>query len=281
MGEISGLNFDVANDVDFFEVTLAPAVDPTTGHGECIGPAHPDYGKEGFTQGQVEISAWPDVWAPSTPGYTWPFELMVYAADGSVLTSTTGLRLSVACPHQQFPDGKIRFSVKGKDGRRNFYRVFIHYSRWNVFYDVPVWVWEQTDPPLVRVLPPWGEWVEFRFPRDPAVIGAWASGNPLDPAPEEYGVFIWERRWDLDVTLRTRDGMGMGMTLYNALGEPMGRAGVGGLAALGTTGEEAGIHVEDLEPGTYVLGFQGELGAVYSVRVGAPHVVYLPLATKN
>lgn len=140
LGQIADLNFDVINDVDVFEVTLAPSVDPQTGHAECIGPSHPDYGAEGFTQGRLEISTWPDAWTPSTPGYDWPFELTIHSASGSVYTATKDLRLDIPCPHQTFPDGKIHFSVKGQDGRRNFYRVFIHYSRWDVYRDVPPWV---------------------------------------------------------------------------------------------------------------------------------------------
>jgi hypothetical protein len=280
-GQITDVNFDVVNDVDLFEVTLDPAVDPQTGQAECIAPGHPDYGAEGFTQGRVEISAWPDGWKPSTPGYDWPFELTIYSATGSVYTTTTGLRLGIACPHQPFPDGKIRFSVKAKDGRRNFYRVFVHYSRWDVYRDVPPWVWERTDPPLLRVLPPWGGLLEFTYPRDPRVIQRWAAGDPPDPMPAEYGVFGWERATDLDVSVSTLGGRAMAMTLYNAEQEVIGHAAAGGAALGAAQGEEGHIHVEDLAPGMYVLTFEGEFGTVYSVSVGAPSVVFLPLVSRE
>ncbi len=284
-GQIVDLNFDVVNDVDFFEVTLAPEVDPKTDAAECIGPGHPDYGKEGFTQGRVEVSAWPDGWKPSTPGYDWPFELTVHTATGSVFTSTTGLRLAVECPHQHFPSGKIRFSVRGQDGRRNFYRVFIHYSRWDVYYDVPPWVWEQTEPPLLRVLPPWGRWLEFLYPRDPQVIRRWAVGDPPHPMPAEYGVFHWDALRDLDVSLSTQGGRAMEMTLFDAKGEVIDHAaaspGVRQTGGPGTASEDGHIHINALEPGTYVLAFEGDFGTVYAVRVGTPHAVYMPMVVRK
>jgi hypothetical protein len=284
-GQIVDLNFDVVNDIDVFEVTLAPEVDPKTGDAECIGPGHPDYGREGFTQGRVEVSAWPDGWTPSTPGYDWPFELTVHTATGSVFTSTTGLRLAVECPHQHFPNGKIRFSLRAQDGRRNFYRVFIHYSRWNVHYDVPPWVWEQTEPPLLRVLPPWGRRLEFLYPRDPRVIRRWAVGDPPHPMPAEYGVFHWDALRDLDVSLSTQGGRAMEMTLFDAEGEVIDHAAAGpGVRQTGGPGaasEDGHIHIDALEPGTYVLAFEGDFGAVYAVRVGTPHAVYVPMVVRR
>lgn len=281
MGQIADLNFDVLNDVDYFEIQLDSAIDPDTGWAECIGPSHPDYGAEGFTQGSVEISAWPDNWVPTTPGWDWPFVLTLYRSDGSLFTTTTGLRLKLDCPHQHFADGKIRFSLRAKDGQRNFYRAFIHYARWNVFYDVPDWVWTLTDPPLVRVLPPWGELIEFTYPRDPFAIEQWSTGNPVDPVPTDFAFFTLDRLQDLDILLLTRDGATMNVVLYNANQDVLGEATAGGIgevrvASPGYTGE-GHIHVPDLEPGTYVLAFQGDFGAVYAVSVGRPHSVYLPL----
>jgi hypothetical protein len=284
LGQIVDVNFDVVNDTDFFEVTLAPAVDPQTGQAECIGPSHPDYGKGGFTQGSVELSAWSDGWKPSTPGYDWPFELTVYSATGSVYTATTGLRLPIQCPHQPFPDGKIRFSVKAKDGRRNFYRVYIHYSRWDVYYDVPLWVWEQVKPPLLRVLPPWGRWLEFTYPRDLRVIQRWAAGDPPDPMSPDFGILYWDRWRDLDVSLSTQGGRAMAMTLYNAEQEIIGYAAAGGpgvATAMAAEGEVGHIHIEDLEPGTYVLAFEGDFGTIYAISVGGPQVLYLPLVVRE
>lgn len=284
MGEIADLNFDVQNDVDFFEVTLEPAVDPSTGQSECIGPSDPRYGAEGFTQGMLEISAWPDVWKPSTPGYNAPFQLTVYTGSGSVFTSTTGLRLSFKCPHQHFPDGKIRFSIKGQGGRRNFYRAFIHYARWDVYYDIPIWVWTQTEPPLLRVLPPWAGLIQQRFPRDPAVIAHWVAGMPLDPMPPDYAAFYWIGG-DLDLYLLTQGEHGMQMTLFNAAGEELGVLMAGGPMGLdmltARDSEMERLHVPDLEAGTYVLAFEGDFGAVYSVSIGPPYYVYMPLVIRE
>jgi hypothetical protein len=281
-GQITDVNFDAVNDVDFFEVTLAPATDPQSGDPECLGPGDPGYGDPGFSQGRLEISAWPDAWKPSQPGYSWPFQLTVYTGTGSVFTSTTGLRLAFECPHQHFPDGKIRFSVKAQDGRRNFYRTFIHYSRANVYLDIPIWVWTQTEPPLLRVVPPWAGLMEFRFPRDPAVIQQWAAGTPPDPMPPDYGAFYWEGG-DVDLYLLTQGGQAMQMTLLNEAQEELGTL-MGGDAMGLDTSPAAGVghlHVPDLEPGTYILAFEGDFGAVYSVSVGPPYYVFAPLMLRG
>lgn len=286
LGEITALNFDVKNDIDYFEVQLAPSIDPQTGQAECLGAADPIYGKEGFIQGSVEISAWPDYWEPSTPGWDWPFELTLYTETGSTVATTTGLRLRLECPHDYFPDGKIRFSVQGKEGRRNFYRTYVQYARWDTFHEVPYWVWTLTDPPLVRVLPPRGALTEFTYPRDPLAIEQWATGQPLDPVPTDYAAFTLDRAQDLDVLLFTRAGTTMAMTLYNERGDQLAAAMAGGpVHATGTGGtgytSEARMRVPELPPGPYVLGFQGDFGAVYAVRVGTPTAVYLPLVVSS
>jgi hypothetical protein len=281
MGQITDVNFDMQNDIDFFEVTLDPAVDPKSGDKECMGPGDPGYGDPGFSQGQLEISAWPDGWKPSQPGYTWPFQLTVYTGTGSVFTSTTGLRLAFECPHKYFPDGKIRFSVKAQDGRRNFYRAFIDYRRANIYYDIPIWVWTQTEPPLLRVVPPWAGLIEFRFPRDLKVIAQWASGTPPDPMPPDYGAFYWGGG-DVDLYLLTQGGQVMHMTLYNAAHEELGTLVTGDMMGLDTFAAEgpAHLHIPDLAPGTYVLTFEGDFGAVYSVSVGPPYYVRAPLVMR-
>jgi hypothetical protein len=284
MGQITDLSFDTVGDIDFFEVTLAPETDPSSGHTECIGPGDPHYGDPGFSQGRLEISAWPDGWKPGAPGYNWPFELKVYNGSGSTFASTTGLKLSFECPHQQFPDGKIRFSVKAQDGRRNFYRVFIHYFRWDVYYDIPIWVWTQTEPPFLRVLPPYAGWVEQMYPRDPEVIGQWVGGTPPDPMPPDYAAFYWDEVGDLDLSLLTQSGHFMNVMLYNAEHEIVAEAAANDAAFSRdrfAIGDGAYIHVPDLEPGTYVLAFSGDFGTVYSVSVGAPFFTYTPLALRD
>jgi hypothetical protein len=56
----------------------------------------------------------------------------------------------------------------------------LHYSRWDVYYDIPIWVWTQTEPPL-RVLLPYYGWFEQMYPRNPEIISQWFGGTPPDP----------------------------------------------------------------------------------------------------
>jgi hypothetical protein len=77
----------------------------------------------------------------------------------------------------------------------------------------------------------------------------------------------------------------MHMTLFNAVGEEVGTLMAGGpmgrdvLTAEGT--EMGHLHVPDLEPGTYVLAFEGDFGAVYSVSIGPPYYVHMPLVVRE
>lgn len=280
MGQIADLNFDTIGDIDFFEITLDPVTDPTTGHAECLDPSDPRYSDPGFSQGRLVLSAWPDAWKPSTPGYNWPFEIKVYTATGSVYASATGLNLTIECPHDHFPDGKIKFSIQGKDGRRNYYRAFQHYSRWDVYYDIPIWMWTQTEPPLLRVLPPYYGWFEQMYPRNPEVIGQWFEGTPPDPMPPDYAAFHWEGGRPFDLHLSTQGERYMEVTLYNAGQEIIATTMVGDTPDLDASGEEGQIHFPELEPGTYILAFKGDFGTVYDVTVEPPFSIYLPLVLR-
>lgn len=125
--------------------------------------------------------------------------------------------------------------------------------------------------------------LEFRYPCDLRVIQRWAAGDPPDIVPAEYGVVTWDTVKDLDVSLFTQGRRAMRMTLFNQEQEIIGEAVAGdGISALTTAQGDAGhIHVDDLEPGTYVLAFEGNFETVYSVSVGSSSVVYLPLVVKD
>ncbi len=285
-GAIYDLNFDVIGDTDFFEVQLPPATDPTTGHSECLQPGTWPYGEPGFYQGRVTIVASPDPGPPSTTaeGYAWPFELKVYTATGTVFTSTTGLNLTIECPHRYFPDGRIRFSVRGKDGRRNFYRIYLHYTRWDHLLDVPDWVWTLTRPPLVRVLPPYVGLIRWVYPFDPDVIAQWVEGSAPNPLPAEYAVFHWEEAGDLDLYLLTEGNRYLEMTLYDTDQQVIATTSVGGVAGMGVQAlaDDGHIHVPDLPAGTYVLAFgPGDMATLYGVSIGPPYRVHLPLVVRG
>ncbi len=284
---IYDLNFDTLGDSDFFEVTLPPAVDPVSGRSECLSPGTYPYGEPGFSQGRVVIGAYPEPGAKpgDVEGYAWPFELKVYTTTGSVLTYTTGLNIILDCPHQHFPDGHVRFSVRGKDGRRNFYRVFLQYTYWDMPLDIPDWIWTQTRPPLVRVIPPYtGLWRWF-YPFDPAVAAQWAAGNPPDPLPAEYAVFQWEETRDADLYLLTESSRYLEMTLYDANQQIIAATAAGAMTGLRarSAGSDIGhIHVSNLPAGTYALALEaGDMATIYSVSVGPPYLVYLPLLLGN
>ena len=281
---IYDLNFDVVGDTDFFEVTLPPAVDTLSGRSECLSPGTYPYGEPGFSQGHVMIGAYPEPGGKSSvaEGYAWPFEIKVYTASGSVFTSTTGLNVIINCPHQHFPDGRVRFSVRGKDGRRNFYRIFIQYAYWDMPLNIPDWVWTQTRPPLVRVVPPYMGLVRQLYPFDPAVAAQWAAGTAPDPLAVEYAVFNWGERRDADLYLFAEGSHYMKMTLYDSSHQLIAVTSVGAAGGLhaSDTLDDGHIHVSDLPAGTYVLALEGDVATIYSVSVGPPYLSYLPLVLR-
>ena len=107
---------------------------------------------------------------------------------------------------------------------------------------------------------------------------------PLDPMPPDYAAFYWSGG-NLDLHLLTQGEHGMQMTLFNAAGEELGvlmASDPMGLDML-TAGdsEMKHLHVPDLEAGTYVLAFEGDFGAVYSVSIGPPYYVYMPVVIRE
>jgi hypothetical protein len=290
MDTIADLNFDQTNDIDYFEGVLEAAIDPQSGQDECLSPGNFPYGEPGFTQGKLTISAYPDSWVPGNPGYTWPFELTLYDASGAMVNSTNGLNLTIDCPHDTFPDGVFRFSVRAVDGRRNFYRVFIHYQRWDQYIDAPGWVWDLTQPPLFRILPPYAGLIPWYFPKDQGVIQEWFEGTLPGPIPQEFGMFDWQQTGPLDLSLFTEGGKYLEMTLYDNSGGIIGGTSAGSPSPIrdpSTSADEAGaeaigqLHLPNLDAGIYVLGFgPGDFGTPYSVSIGPPYLLHLPLVMR-
>lgn len=287
MSTIDDLNLDVVSDIDFFEITLDSATGSNPNWPECKFPPPSD--DPTFQQGYLEISTLPAFGQSSTAGYTWPFELKVYDAQGNEFTNYTsksGVNLRIECPHQYFPDGHVRFSVRAKDGRRNFYAAWLHYAHSTSYIttNVPPWAWELTDPPLIRRLVPDVGWMDGYYPSNPDIIDQFLAGTAPDPLPLEYGVFAWEETRDLDLYLRTVAGHHMHVTLYNAGQQIIGETQVGGEPAMrgqAAAADDGHIHVPDLPPGTYVLAWGGDF-TVYSISIGElqSSQVYLPLVMK-
>jgi|GEM_PF-1985537 len=278
-GAIADVNFDKQNDIDYFEVLLDTATNPINGQGECKNP--PPANDPGFSQGSFTISAQPDVWKPQFPSVQWPFEITVYDDKGNVYNSyksKSAYSLTIECPHTPFPNGKVRFSLRAKDGRRNFYRISLDYRRWNTYVDVPLWLWTLTDPPLIKRIVPEMGWLEHLFPQDPLIIQRWFDGDAPDPLPAEYGVMEWPGG-PFDGFLATQNGRWMEMTLFNVDHEPLAQTAVNAPGRR-SSAEEGHIHLDDLPPGIYVFGLgPGDFGTVYAVRVGpepAGQMIYLP-----
>ena len=98
----------------------------------------------------------------------------------------------------------------------------------------------------------------------------------------DYAAFYWGGG-DVDLYLLTQGGRYMQMTLFNAAGEELGVLMTGDRMGLDAFrgGGLAHLHVPELEAGTYVLAFEGDFGAVYSVSIGPPYFVYVPVVIRE
>ena len=270
MSYIYDLNFHQTGDIDFFEVTLPDE------SSECLDPA-----KQGdnFVQGHLTIQAFPALPSGSgTPeGVNWPFEIKVYNTDKSeftTYTSKSGYNLTIECPHKYFSNGKIVFSIKAKDGRRNFYDVGLYYVTASSTGYIPN-IFDEVEPDDVWVIPPYAqEMMPWMFPSDPDIINQYFSGELEGTIPAQYGVFEWEEAKDFDMYLFTEGGQEMGVTLYNENKQVMDTQGTAGTYKVQSFADEEEskgehFHVSNMPSGTYVLEFQGEdFGTVYSISMG-------------
>jgi len=275
-GHIYNVNFHVTNDIDFYQVTLGPATDPTRHTVECPSPPpnNPTY-----VPGRLIISAYPN-WSPLVPSYSWPFEIKVYDDKGNVYKTKTGYNLWIDCPHKPFPQGIIRFSVRAKNGRRNFYQVDLAYQHSVSYPDMPLWVWERTRPPLIiRIIPALGA-MTYHFPADPAVIDQVFNGEPPAELPTEFGIMIKDKAGPLDVRLTTQGGKALVMRLYDREQHLLAQTAAGG-AALRQGQEPGHIHLDELPAGTYIFAFgPGEFDTTYTLRFSAKSL-YLPLVAQR
>jgi hypothetical protein len=271
---IAKLNFDEKNDIDFFEVQLE-AEPPDMP--ECLEPGDPD-----LVQGHLTIYA--NSCIPSGPAEVskelQEFDLKLYNARGGEYNdpanvTKTGGSLTLQCPHQVFPDGKIRFSVQGKSALRNMYKLSLLYRRSVYLIDVPPWVLDPLPyPPLFRVplpTPAWcspGSWV---YPSNPEIIESVLNRGEPQPLPPEYGIFEWKEAGPFDLYLFTEGGS-LEVTLFNWDREVIAASSAempldNALPAEGY----AHIHVAELPAGTYILGFgPGDFATEYYWTTSLP-----------
>jgi hypothetical protein len=270
---IDALTFNEFGDIDFFEVELE--TNEQTLEEECLQPASESslYHHKNFVQGHLTILAVSDTTYDNcfseTPD---PIEIKVYDENGYELNgySTMGNSLTIECPHDTFQDGRIRFSVTGDVGWRNYYRIYLSYQPWNVRIDLPDWL---PDPPTIRVLPPFRDPITWVYPSNPLVIDRVIDGAWDGPLPAEYGYFKWEELKDLDVKLVTEAGHALPMTLYNADQQIIATTERGVMSAMhfqSVSGNEEHIRLKNLVPGIYVLAFgPGDFGTEYAVSINA------------
>ncbi|MFQ5652028.1 MAG: S8 family serine peptidase [bacterium] len=275
--DIDKLNFDLTGDQDFFEVVLASATDPKTGHKECLTAGQKPYGEAGFFQGALQIDV-----SSEKPGVAWPFDIKAYDSGGKEFTgyqSKSSYNLTINCPHDTFKDGHIFFSVKAKNGRRNFYSVTLRYERWNQLLDIPLWTYTLPYPPVLRIpTPPFIDLISRRmYPTDPEVLERGFDNPDFGPLPAEYAILPWQEALDLDLTLTTEAGHYLEMRLLDADRQELAATATGGEQSqrpdseLDTTGR---LHLPNLAPGIYVLAIgPGDFNTAYSVSFGAKPLI--------
>jgi hypothetical protein len=282
---IVGLTFDVKDDTDFFEVQLEaePPSKP-----ECLEPGDPGYEDPNLVQGYLTIcakSCIPVGPSPVTKDLQ-QFDLKLYNArggeyDGPGNITKTGYSLTIQCPHEIFPDGRVRFSVGGNGGLRNLYNLTLLYRRSVVPVDVPSWVFDPLPyPPLFRFPFPWPPWrqpIHWVYPSNPEVINSFFEDPEPGPLPREYGMFGWHEQGDLNLYLLTEGGNYLEMTLYDLDGQMIATTAGEGVRTLGegTAGAYSGhLYVPDLPAGTYVVGFgPGDFATEYCWTTSLPPAV--------
>lgn len=274
---IDNLNFDTLGDVDYFTIQLDEATDPLTGAPECYQPGDPEYGSPNATQGYFEISVHP-AWLGD--GIQRPFEIVVYK-NGQPLNSSyatqSSLSYRIECPHQDFPDGEITFSVRDTAGR-NFYGIGLHYQRADMrFYPPPDWLL-QAEPPLFW----WpGDWppvpdgphpaeAPLVYPRNPLVVDNVLGGELVDPLPPEYMLVDWTEGGDYLAEILLPNGGDLNVKLINAQEEVVAEA----LTLPGPESTDSPmlkrLEAPGLPPGGYVLEFSGgPFGVPYILSAGA------------
>ncbi|MHC5110461.1 MAG: dockerin type I domain-containing protein [Planctomycetota bacterium] len=202
------LNFDVANDVDYFTVQITPE---TTQQPDCCPePIDPN-----AIQGQFRIMVIPE--GPR------PFEIKLYQNDGSTHSTTSGFSKSVECALGDFTDGKVTFSLRDLAGR-NLYSILLGYTACDIRL-YPPWVLEYDPPLFVFEIPFFPEEWRLIFPIDPEVVDGYLQGQIEAPFPPEYMVFNWpwQRDYGLDITLP--DGGQLDVTLIDQDGAAVAAAG--------------------------------------------------------
>ncbi len=265
MHHIQQLNFDVVNDIDYFEIRLPASTDEATGQTECINPGTKPYGESGFSQGFLEIAAYPE-----QKGYAWPFDIRVYDSskvEFKDFVSKSGMSLKIECPHKSFPDGVIRFSIGAKEGRRNFYQVALHYSRWDQMLDMPQWTKLLPYPPMFKFPPfPLTEKITLFYPTNPDVIDDFLRDGSQVSLPAEYAILSWPEPRDFEIDITTEHGSYLEIALYDAEQQELARTSTD--RSKETDLGKATLRVDDLSEGIYVLAFgSADFATVYSIML--------------
>jgi hypothetical protein len=247
------LNHDLAADIDYFTVQIPAETDPPDVGQECCPlPLDPEQ-----KQGQFWINIYPEA--------TRPFAITVYRPDGSIFANTSGLNYVLECPHGNFPDGRITFSVRDPAGR-SIYETVVGYNR---CYSriLPDW-WLEYEPPLLKwEIPALVNDHRLVYPIDPDVMARYFAGTQTEPFPPEFGLVgvipqPLPRPAHYKLDIRLPRGGPLALALINEDGNIVaeafdndGFAAAGETPALPVMGKRLEAH--DLPPGMYFLRVSG------------------------
>lgn len=261
---IDELNLHTETDRDFFTVQLPSAVAPGTGQSECLAAGDLRLSNPTTKQGSFELFVTPDA--------VRPFDINLYRSDGTPVTafsSKSGLSYQLDCPHEQFPDGEITFSVDDPAGR-NFYQVDLKYHRWDTLI-TPGWFLEFEQPPFRQHVPSLLENVSHLFPNDPAVIEDYFAGRST-VLPAEYAFFDWSEPGDYVLNVSSTEGTDVNVSLVGPDGQVVAEAQprvFGAQNLLQQPGRNKRVVVADLPRGVYALKIQSDdFGVPYTLYQG-------------
>jgi len=235
---INGLNHDTTGDTDFFTIQLDQAQGPF-GEPECCGTLD-----QYTTQGRLQLTVEPHF------SVIRPFDINVYTSTGSLLGTRHGLDYVLECPHDQFPDGRITFSVHDPAGR-NFYDISLFYTRCNTRI-LPDWTLEYERPPFYREIPDFLGTTRWIFPGDPAIRDRVFSGEQIEDFSPEYLIFDQSASGPYVMDFVFPAGGDLEITLLDQQGE------VVSTAAWPEEMPFKRLKVEALMPGTYFIRIKGQ-----------------------
>ncbi|MFQ5526717.1 MAG: DNRLRE domain-containing protein [Thermoanaerobaculia bacterium] len=243
---VSGLNLDSTDDIDFFTVQLPPLK-----RGDCLAPGDPSLNDPRTRQCGLTVT----VQAANTPD---PFELRLHPGAGAPPPTATVSKLSIdlARPHDLFPTGRVTLSARGltKGCHTEYALNFWYNTTYSEIAAPPILF----DPPFFNwVLPALGDF-DWLFPADPELIDRGFVGQAPDPLPEQRAVFRWESAGDFLATVSVEGTGHLEATLYDSEGNSIAEAiplGQSGPNEDAPPSRKRQIHVSDMPPGWYAVGF--------------------------